>query len=485
MIKISKISKLYDFIPNVQTKDFLPSPNKWFIASSTLLVGVFLASIAAAATMKYDDAINAVATVRASGELSIVQSNSEGVIQSILVKEDAVVKKGDPIAVISNPKYDTQKNQTIGNIQKLTDQIREIDAQIRSLSNQFIAQADRNDRTLASARVELQRRKQDHQSKIISVQSDLEEAEANLQIANRNLEQGRIELGSLQSALEAAQIKRTRYEALINSGAIERDKVDEVILIAKQQAQAVEKQKQEVQQRQQVVQAAEARIRRAKSNLNPSNADSSIATESIAQEQASGKIALAQLDKERQSLSQQRIELQQQIENNNQQLSEIEHQLSQKVIYSPIDGVVLKLNVRNPKQPVTIGTEIAQITPSRSQLVIKAAISAQDIGKVKSDQQAILQISAYPYPDYGTLKGKVISVAPDSTEATNINPTSDPKAAQGKTYQVTILPENSYLTKNNRQYLLKPGMESKVQIVTAEETILSFVLRKIRLGADI
>lgn len=485
MVKFSNISKLYDFIPSVETKDFLPSPNKWFLVSSTLLVGTFLAAIAIAATMKYDDAINAVATVRASGELSTVQSTSEGIVQSILVSEDTIVKKGDTIAIIANPKYDTQKAQAIGNIQKLVDQIREIDAQIKSLNNQSIAQSDRTNRTVVSAKVELQRRNQDYQSKVVSIQSDLEEAEANLQIANKNLEQGRIELKSLQSALEAAQVKRNRYQVLINSGAIERDKVDEVTLIAKQQAQAVEKQQQEVEQRQQVVQAAKSKIRRAKSNLNPSNADSSIASESIAQEKAAGQIALAQLDKERQSLSQQRIELKQQIENSTQQLSEIDHQLRQKVIYAPIDGVILKLSIRNPKQPVAVGTEIAQITPNNSQLVVKAAVSAQDIGKVKSDQKAILQISAYPYPDYGTLKGKVVSIAPDSTETANTNPTSDPKAALSKTYQVTILPENSYLIKKNQQYQLKPGMESKVQIVTAEETILSFMIKKIRLGTDI
>jgi hypothetical protein len=41
---------------------------------------------------------------------------------------------------------------------------------------------------------------------------------------------------------------------------------------------------------------------------------------------------------------------------------------------------------------------------------VKARIAVHDIGKVKLGQAVIMRVSAYAYPDYGTLKGKVTAM---------------------------------------------------------------------------
>lgn len=42
-----------------------------------------------------------------------------------------------------------------------------------------------------------------------------------------------------------------------------------------------------------------------------------------------------------------------------------------------------------------------------------------------------------------------------------------------------------YLEKQNQQYLIQPGMEVAADIISKEETVLTFILRKARLLTDL
>jgi HlyD family secretion protein len=46
---------------------------------------------------------------------------------------------------------------------------------------------------------------------------------------------------------------------------------------------------------------------------------------------------------------------------------------------------------------------------------------------------------------------------------------------------VTIEPENLYLQRDLQQYLIQAGMEVVADIISEEESVLTFILRKTRL----
>lgn len=89
--------------------------------------------------------------------------------------------------------------------------------------------------------------------------------------------------------------------------------------------------------------------------------------------------------------------------------------------------------------------------------------------------QAVLRLAAYPYPDYGVLLGAVVAIAPDTT-----TPVNSPVAY----YEVTIQPEKAFLTKDQRQFPLQAAMDVTAEIVSKQETVLTFVMRKVRLLTD-
>ncbi|QJB45150.1 biotin/lipoyl-binding protein [Dolichospermum flos-aquae] len=487
-----------NFLPTAKSDEYLPSIGIWTRLGGLFLVGVFGASVTISTFTKYQQTVKASAIVRPTGEVRIVQTAIEGTVKKISVKENQLVKKGDVLIILDDIQLQNQKNQLTVNIQQSQLQIRQLNAQIAALNRQIATETERNKRIVASAISEVQRTKRDYQDRKVAVSSEWQEAQANIKIAENELLQVKSELQSIQANLESAEaglkaaiVKRLRYEDIAKSGSISQNQLEEVQLAATQQAQIVESQKatlasqkQVIQQKQQVLTSAIARSKKAASSLNPSNAVIFISEEKVATERANGKTNLARLQQEKESLIQGKIEIQNQINNTEKELQQLLTQIQKTVIRASATGTILKLELRNSGQVVNLGSAIAQISPSYTPLVIKARVAAADISKVfvcNSPEvvscrkgKVKMRFSSYPYPDYGILIGAVRSITADA-----ILP-QDNITAEGY-YEVTIEPENLYLQRDLQQYPIQAGMEVVADIISEEESVLTFILRKTRL----
>ena len=218
-------------------------------------------------------------------------------------------------------------------------------------------------------------------------------------------------------------------------------------------------------------------------------------------ESAIVKIATSQPDvaerlgRSRRVLLVKRSSIQQQLIQAKKQLNQIDLKLENSVIRAPADGTILRLEVRNTGQTVQAGSAIAQIVPSDVPLVLKAKVTSQDIARIQIGQPVQIRISALPFPDYGTLKGTVSEIAPDAIAPQN--PGNNLGTAY---YEVGIKPQQTYLTRLEpnrgqvfgtpqtnvpRQYSIQAGMEGRADIITGQETVLTFMLRKARLLTDL
>jgi HlyD family type I secretion membrane fusion protein len=406
------------------------------------------AAIALATVIEYNVMVKVPATVRPSGETGVVQAAIEGTVERIFVEENQGVEQGEAIAKLDDSRLQTQKNQLTDNIQQNQRQFDQITAQIAELDTQIAAESQLLDRTIASDQAELRRNQRDYQDRQVTTRADVQEAEA---------------------ALELARQEWDRYQQLANTGAVSQLQIEE---------------------KEEAFKIARARLERARAGLNPSADNVAIAEERIAQDQARGASTLATLNQKRKEIIQQKIELQNRINHDRQELKQIETELDKSVIRAPEAGTILQLNLRNPQQVVSPGDVIAQLAPSDAPLVIKARVPAQDISKVSVCQperiadcpegKVQLRVSAYPYPDYGVLKGAVRAIAADVT-----TPQTPDAAATAPYYEVTIQPEQPYFVKGDRTYPIQAGMEVTADIIATEETLLTFILRKARLITDL
>jgi multidrug efflux pump subunit AcrA (membrane-fusion protein) len=496
-----------NYLPPIQDSDFLPPLGRWTTVGGMVMLAFVGIAIALASVAKYKVTVKAEANIRPAGELRLVQAAAEGPVMRVWVKENQVVKKGDVIATIDDSRLQTKKSQLQSNIQQTQLQLVQINAQISALNRQIIAETDRFTRVVAGAKAELLHRSRDYQNKQITTVTEVQETEANVRIAQEELQKGfadlksaQANLSATQAALGAARSKHNRYQSVANEGALSKNQLEEAQLAADQQSSAVEAQKaviegqkETIERLQQAVVAAFARRRGAMAALNPSNAEVAIASERIDQEKAAGVASVATLDKERKALIQQRIGIEQTVERDTRELKQVEIDLSQTAITATADGIISKLNLRNSGQTVRPGEEIAQIVPSDAPLVVKAAVASENKSKLKVGQNVLWRVSACPYPDYGTLKGKVKAISPDtfspqrnSTDAlTSTTATPQKAVAGGSFYEVTIEPESLALHHGKKQCSIQLGMEGRVDIISREETVLQFFLRKARLIADL
>ena len=308
----------------------------------------------------------------------------------------------------------------------------------------------------------MERRLRDYKDRLVTTDSEVQEAKANLR--------------SIEAALNAARTKQQRYQSIAEEGVISENLLEEAKL--------------EFQQQQQAREAARAKLQSTQAALNPSYAEVVIAQQRIIQEKASGEAKLATLNKEGKALIQQRVGIEKQLERDTHELQQVEIDLSQTRITATADGIISKLNLRNPGQTVRSGEEIAQIIPSNAPLVVNAAVSPSDISKLEEGQKVQMRVSACPYPDYGTLKGVVSEISEDIINPQGNGATAPTTASSQKAttvnpfYQVKITPESLFLSREENQCPIQLGMEGRADIISQEDTVLKFLLRKARLISD-
>ncbi|BAZ84633.1 HlyD family efflux transporter periplasmic adaptor subunit [Dolichospermum compactum] len=473
----------------LEANEFLPHIGKWIHIGGGVMISMFVVAVSLTSVLYYNITVKVPATIRPLGELRLVESAMTGTVKRIVVKEDQLVNKGEIIAYIDDSQLQSQKRQLQNTIEQNQLQLIQIDAQINQINTQIIAQINLNNRTIVAAQAELNGTERNYKDQQIKASTEMMQAQIAITLAKEQLarlQKEKVLIATVQEAeagLKLAILQRDRLENIVASGAISRNLIEEKEQAVKsaqaklEQAKSTTKNLQE--EKEQAVKLAKINLEKAKIAVNPSNANVTVALERINQEKSKGEGNLAALKKERELLLQQRLELQKQQIRTRQELQQIENELNKSVIRSPTNGTLMQLKLRNPGQVVQLSEALAQIAPMDAPLIIKAHVSAKDIDKVKTGQAVQMQVSACPYPDYGTLKGIVKTVAPDILATTQNNSMiSSPQVAN---YEINIEPQSLFLGKGNHLCYLKSGMEGRADIISRQETVLQFILRKSKL----
>lgn len=146
--------------------------------------------------------------------------------------------------------------------------------------------------------------------------------------------------------------------------------------------------------------------------------------------------------------------------------TKFEDSLERTVIRSPINGIVKKLYVVTRGGVLKPGDTIADIVPSEERLMIEAHLSISDIGYVKKDQKALLQLPTADARKYDKLYGKVVNISPDTFTDEN-----------GRTfYNILIESERNYFTSGDQTYKLYPGMVLMATIHISKRTVLEYLV---------
>ena len=525
-----------------QTVLLRPSP-KWSRATIWAIAGVTIFAVTWAAIAKIEQVVPAVGQLKPEGSVKEIQVPTNGVVEEVKVDEGQRVEKGDVLLVLDSTTTKAQLdslnniNQSLSQENKFYQALidgkiapNQIDRTIAQLEiPREIAYLARN-RAQLSAEIELYRAQlgaktgeltveQQARLRNAKAESDSRTAAARLEVEQleKQLEQNQIQLADAREQLVTgrqvlAEIKQRNEEAdqkakesleieqktlnsikpLVEEGAIaqlqldrqQREINDIQASIIEQNARGIieyNNQRQEVTTTQAEIQRLLEEEQRLSLDIAQAR-EQLINTTSSSEKDILDRIAtnqqrIADIDTQ---LNRSIVENNKRLQENNAQISNHQQNLKYQTIPAPASGVVLDLQAYPGYVPQAGGLRqpVLKIVPD-DKLIAEIFIKPEDIGFVKMNMNTDVRISAFPFGEYGDVKGKVTYIGSSS-----IDPEPQPPFNYVR-FPAKVELEQQYLEINGEDKKLQSGMSVQANIrIRENRTVLSLFASKFITGFD-
>ena len=154
------------------------------------------------------------------------------------------------------------------------------------------------------------------------------------------------------------------------------------------------------------------------------------------------------------------------IQSRSNQLTIQQHELT---VIAAVSGSVQQLHALRIGNYVTEGDVLMEISPE-GDIFAECYVSPRDIGLIKIGQQAVLQVDAFNYNEWGMLHAQIIDIAHDVTFQ---------EASQMPFFRVFCEVEKEYMTlKNGHSARLKRGMTFTVRFTVTRRTLFQLLYDK-------
>jgi multidrug efflux pump subunit AcrA (membrane-fusion protein) len=463
------------------------------------IIWLIFSILAIALVWAYIGRVDEVAVARGKvipdGRLKVVQPLEEGAITAIHVSEEQRVKKGQVLIELDS----TMKSVEVQRIQKDLEAAKlERDLLKKALQGEDIEKIAQNS--------EISQEVKDSLLKLTEMKDSQYETEqkSNSLLVMQYEEQYNIEQKNVQKIEENIKLVKEKEQdlrALIGTGGVEKANLDEL----KAQIAILEKDEQsykelyeadaiakkdwldklnELELAKKEYEAQKAKVSQENSSLalnwksakdELSMLEKELGIQKLAAEQAESKLDEAKNNLKR-SEAQRGVSSMDLVVENDKKITALEGELEkanksieyQKLI-SPVDGTIHGLASNTIGGVVTPAQPILTIVPDGTPLVIEASLLNKDIGFVELNQEAAVKFDTFSFQKYGTIKGKVDYISPDSID--------DEK--QGSIYKMKVGLDKTNIVINGKKNNICPGMAVTVEIKTGNRRIIEFFLEPI------
>jgi HlyD family secretion protein len=149
----------------------------------------------------------------------------------------------------------------------------------------------------------------------------------------------------------------------------------------------------------------------------------------------------------------------------NNRIKDSEERLRLSHVRAPSTGVIFDLNARVGEMAVSI-RPLLKIVP-KSQLTADIRISDKDIGWIKIGMPVEVRVNSFPFTEYGSIKGVLLSISDDIYQPDNLNPQ---EYFKGK-----VKLNKSVLSHNGIDYSLRSGMAITALVQVGSRPAISLV----------
>jgi multidrug resistance efflux pump len=137
------------------------------------------------------------------------------------------------------------------------------------------------------------------------------------------------------------------------------------------------------------------------------------------------------------------------------------------LLTAPIEGTVTLSKIWSPQQNIGIGEEFLTIVPTEgaNPVVCKAILPISQSGKVKLGAITTVRLDAFPYQQYGILRGALQNIA---------------LVPQKEDYQLDIVLNNALTTSYGKTLTFRQEMQGSANIITEDRRVVERILDRFR-----
>ncbi|MFO7595465.1 MAG: HlyD family type I secretion periplasmic adaptor subunit [Desulfocurvibacter africanus] len=399
------------------------------LALSRLLGICFLALVVWAMIGKLDIVSSAGGEIVPRGKVKAVQHLEGGIVREILVAEGATVEPGQPIVVLESTASDSGVEELQVRMNALRVDMARLEAEVQGLA------APQFDQGLSTLCPDLVAKARDmFTTRMIRLASEAASLDDRIKQRVQDVAESQAKLRSLRKNLELSNEQVSLSEELLKDNLTTRYEHLSYLKEQNKLASAVEEE--------------QAALSRAESSLSQAREDARRLRHAF-QEEAQGKLK----------------DVSGELDELNQRMRRVADSLLRTTLRSPVRGTVKALHVTTEGGVVTPGMAVADIVPVGGQLLVEAKLPVSDIGYVHEGQTTVIKLASMDARRFGSLRGKVITVSPDSFFS------QDGRAF----YSVQIETEKDCFEGSGGRYTLYPGMQVMAYIHTGQRTVLQYL----------
>lgn len=405
----------------------MPRPRLAVLACALLLALLVVWSILA----PIDMVVRGSGRIVASEHNQVIQHLEGGIVSAILVREGAVVKKGQTLISIADVRANADLGEGRVKILGLRARVARLSAEASGAASlQMPADLERDDPAVQSEQAAFAARA----AKLTQEMSVLRE-----QAAQRQAELGEAVSRQKSQATEVDLAQR-QYKLIHNM--LERNAASQL-----EDIQAAAR----VQDAQSRLAATDAMIPRLKAAIAESQAKMGEASSRF---RSDARTDLTATENEL-------ARLQEEIKSRNDRVSRSE-------VKAPMDGVVNRVMINTVGGVVRPGDPIIEMTPSDDKLVIEARISPTDRAELVTGARARVKVSAYDYGVYGAMDGMVTEISADTVPDEN-------NQRGERSYRIKIAVQRGD-NELQRKLALMPGMTASADIIVGRRTVWQYLM---------
>lgn len=448
-------------------------PRLWTRSVLYVLVGFAALALPWSMLSKVDEIGSARGRIEPLGATQKLDSQGLGRVTYVRVKEGETVKTGQVLVELESDVLRTDQQQAQAKLEgQLTQQ-----AQLQLLLNQLLLtihtqeQQNQAQQSEKQAQVEQARSQLDALKTAYNIQK--EEKLAKVKQVQQGIESSTASFRLAKVRLQGAQEKAPRYKKAFQDGAIPQDRLLEVEQSVKESYQNVVQAKSEVSRAQSSLSEEQSTYQK---TINQASSDIQQAELRLKEQQRSlegvihtGELAVLKTKEQLKDLQSQITSLQSQITQTKSQITSLKLQLGQRVVRSPVDGVIFELPITKSGAVVQPGQRIAQIAPKNTAFILKAKMPTQQSGFLKVGMPVKVKFDAYPFQEYGIVPGQVSWIAPDSKS-------QQTSGGNVETFELDITLNQTYIQTGNKRISFAPGQTATADVIIRQRRMIDYML---------